>query len=74
MPSHTKMLHNHTLHHPPSGTRHKKTLHLITAVETMGLDEGLMQTVAKRCRKAKKVKLRKKCGSTVKSRRQYDTS
>jgi len=39
---------------------------LITTVEQMGLHEGLMETVAKRCRKAKKVNLRKKDGSVQK--------
>jgi len=47
---------------------------LIAAVETMGLHEGLMEIVAKRCRKAKKVDLRKKDGSAIKARRQYDSS
>lgn len=39
---------------------------LITTVEQMGLHVGLMETVAKRCRKAKKVNLRKKDGSVQK--------
>lgn len=47
---------------------------LIAAVETMGLHKGLMEIVAKRCRKAKKVNLRKKDGSAIKARRQYDSS
>ncbi|KAG0612135.1 hypothetical protein M758_6G004600 [Ceratodon purpureus] len=47
---------------------------LIATVETRGLHEGLMEIVAKRCRKAKKVNLRKKDGSAIKARRQYDSS
>lgn len=47
---------------------------LIGSVETMGLHEGLMEIVAKRCRKAKKVNQRKKDGSTLNKRRQYDSN
>ena len=47
---------------------------LVTAAETMGLHYGLTEIVAKRCRKAKKVNLRKKDGSAIKIRRQYDSS
>lgn len=47
---------------------------LIAAVESMGLHEGLMEIVAKRCRKAKKVNLRKQDGTAMKPRRQHDSS
>lgn len=47
---------------------------LIAAVESVGLHESLMEIVAKRCRKAKKVNMRKKDGSAIKVRRQYDSS